>query len=142
MAQTLSKRFVYELSDTVERVVATEYDKDQVGSHPQGIDVSEMDRVSIFLQNKGQDTIVFRVKPGPGDVDPDTGRRIFLEAAYTGYYEYTVPSGPDVYATVLWEFYPYFIVTGQASGNGPNTAVVYVDATDDPCRRFFFWGGC
>ena len=126
MPQTISKSFKYSLVDNLEHVIASEVFKDIDGSHPMGIDIRQMSMVSVIFDNKGEDPVLFSIKPGPEEVDPDTGLRIFVEPEYTeDYCEVYVLNGAQR-VIGLNEYYPYIIVTGIADDTGDNPGVVYV----------------
>ena len=127
MAESLSLEFNATLTANTEVIVANDGKVlHKQGKGPQGVDTQNARRVTIILVNKSttQD-VTFRIKPGPGKLDPDTGQRIFVTE--TNLYTQIIPAGQQAIVDIA-VYHPFYIVTAQSAAAGSHPVVVYFDA--------------
>jgi len=124
---------------TTETIVAMEVERipSRVVDHPvpgtlvslkpvKGIRTAGMARVLFTCCNNSLVAgtgIVFRAKPAPGAVNPDTGDREFIDPAWV---TPSLQPGDNTFLDIR-SGYPFFIVTATADKAGEHDVVVHMD---------------
>ena len=89
-----------------------------------GIRTAGMDRILFTCFNKSSTaSIIFRAKPSPGALDPDSGERVYIDP---GFVTPSVGPGDNSYIDVEVQA-PFYVVTALSDTDGEHDVVVFMD---------------